>query len=123
MIDGLIVGHHDIGLAVLDVMKSILGGYEHLSYISNTGLSTNELAEKIKSYASNTHNDGLLIFVDLYGGSCWKAAKIAKTEKTHIITGINIPMLLSFIHKRELYSLDDLFGILEKDGKRGIIGE
>lgn len=123
MIAGLIVGHRNIGEAILTAIESISGNPEHLSSISNNGLSTGELTEKIKNFVSSTNNDGLLIFVDVYGGSCWRAAKMAKAPGSHIVTGINLPMLLSFIKKRESFSFDDLPGVLETDGKRGITCE
>ena len=123
MIAGLIVGHHNIGEAILTAIESILGSHKHLSSISNNGLSTGELAEKIKNFASSMNNNGLLIFVDVYGGSCWRAVKMAKVPKSHIVTGINLPMLLSFIQKRESLSFDDLPRVLETDGKRGITCE
>ncbi len=120
MINGLIVGHCDIGESILRVLYSISGCSEHISYISNEGFSTKEMADKIKDTISTNENDGVIIFVDVYGGSCWRAAMIAKTQKSHIITGVNIPMLLSFINKRELFPFNELAEILEKDGKRGI---
>ncbi|MFC1692504.1 PTS sugar transporter subunit IIA [Candidatus Latescibacterota bacterium] len=123
MIEGLIVGHRDIGAGILKALKSISGSFEHLSYISNEGFSTTELVAEIKSSFSSDGENELIIFIDVYGGSCWQAAKIAKPIKSHIITGVNLPMLLSFINKRELFSLDELPAILEKDGKRGIKSE
>ena len=120
MICGLLVGHKDIGEGILRAVKSISGGVENFSYISNDGLSTNELVEKIKAFSDGYKGEGLLVFVDLYGGSCWRASKKAKLENTHIISGANLPMLLSFINKRESVSLDELPVIIENDGKRGI---
>ena len=123
MIKGLIVGHRDIGDGILRALESISGSFKFLSYISNERSSTNELVEKIKAFSNDMQEDGLVIFVDVYGGSCWRAAKMAKLHRTHIVTGINLPMLLSFINKRESFSFDDLPGILETDGKRGITVE
>ncbi|MBT4485088.1 MAG: hypothetical protein HOC71_15595 [Candidatus Latescibacteria bacterium] len=120
MIYGLLVGHRDIGEGILRALKSISGGIENFSCISNDGLSTNELVEKIIAFSDDHKGEGLLIFVDLYGGSCWRASKKAKLKSTHIISGANLPMLLSFINKRESFSLDDLPVIIENDGKRGI---
>ena len=123
MIGGLLVGHRDIGECILRALESISGSFNNFSFISNDGLSTNELVEKIKAFSNNSQGDGLFVFVDLYGGSCWRAAKMAKQHKTHIISGANLSMLLSFINKRESFSFNELSGILEKDGKRGIVSE
>ena len=120
MICGLLVGHSDIGEGIVRALESISGDVDNFFYISNEGLSTNELIEKIKSFSDDHQEEGLLIFVDLFGGSCWRASKMAKLNGTRIISGANLPMLLSFINKRELFSLDELPAIIENDGKRGI---
>jgi len=123
MIGGLIVGHRDLGESLLRVVESIAGDYESLASVSNDGLSTSDLVERIREVSAAMNVDSLFIFVDAYGGSCWKAAKLAQRDNFHIITGLNLPMLLSFIHKRESFPCDELKEILVTDGKRGIRGE
>ena len=123
MVTGLIVGHRDIGEGILRALESISGSFKHLYFISNKGLSTQELTHKIEAFTKDIQVDGLLIFVDVFGGSCWRAAKMAKSQRSHIVTGLNLPMLLSFINKRESFPFNELAGILEIDGKRGITSE
>jgi mannose/fructose-specific phosphotransferase system component IIA len=123
MIEGLIVAHRDLGDCLIRVVESITGTAEALSAISNEGLSTRELSEKIKEEVNKQPGKGILIFVDAYGGSCWQASKLAKTPQTPLITGVNLSMLLSFIHKRKSFPLEELAEILTNDGRRGIIKE
>ena len=120
MIIGLIVGHRNIGEAFLRALESINGVHENIIPISNDGLSTDEIVDKIKAASTNGQDDGTIIFVDVFGGSCWQAAKRAQLPRCCIITGLNLPMLLSFVNKRETLSFDDLSSVLETDGKRGI---
>ena len=120
MIKGLVVGHKNIGEGLLKALKSVSGSFEDIIFISNEGLSTDEIAKNI----SDTYNKGeAILFVDLYGGSCWQAAKKSLKPGCHIVTGVNLPMLLSFINKRETLSSEDLRSVLENDGKRGIVSE
>ena len=123
MIKGLIIGHRDIGKAFIEALESISGRTEHVDCISNKGFSTDELAEKIKSFCSIDCQDGVILFVDIFGGSCWRAAKKAKSSKAHIVTGLNLPMLLSFVQKRKTISIDELPSVIETDGKRAIMSE
>ena len=123
MIKGLIIGHRDIGKAVIEALESISGHAEHVDCISNEGLSTDDLAEKIKSFCRLNCQDGIILFVDVFGGSCWRAAKKAKSSNAHIVTGLNLPMLLSFVQKRETLSIDELPSVMETDGKRAIMNE
>lgn len=122
-IKGLIVGHKDIGNGLLKALESISGSFEDIIYFSNDGLSTKELADKINTACIDCQYNGIIIFVDVYGGSCWRAAKMAKLLRCHIITGLNLSMLLSFVNKRDSFSFDELSSILVTDGKRGITAE
>jgi mannose/fructose-specific phosphotransferase system component IIA len=123
LIHGIIVGHQDIGDAFLRALNSISGSIEHISFISNNGLSTRDIVKKIKDTGNGCKDDGIIIFVDIFGGSCWRAAKLAQLSQCHILTGLNLPMLLSFINKRNSFSFVELPSVLELDGKRGITSE
>ena len=123
MIKGLVVGHRKVSAALLEALESISGTYEYLIPISNDGLSTRELVDKIKGAFSENTDEEVIIFIDVFGGSCWRAAKMAQLPRCHIITGLNLPMLLSFVNKRKTLSFDDLSAVLETDGKRGIKSE
>ena len=120
MIGGVIIAHKDFGESLLRVITSIAGKFEHLASISNDGLSTSELVREIKRVSESMDVDGLFLFVDVFGGSCWQATKMAKLGKAHIVAGISLPMLLSFCHKRETVPFDELSGILETDASRGV---
>lgn len=119
MIKGIIVGHQEIGSVLHRALECISGECENLLYFTTNGLSTKELASDIIESGVNC-DDGVIIFVDVYGGSCWRAAKMAKLPKYHIISGLNLPMLLSFINKRDSYKYEELSKVIENDGKRGI---
>ena len=60
------------------------------------------------------------VFVDVYGGSCWRAARLARLPKAHVITGFNLPMLLSFVTKRTTVPFEEIPSVLNTDGERGI---
>ena len=120
MITGLIVGHRNVSFALMEALESISGNNKNIVPISNDGLSTQETMDKIKDACNHNPGEEVILFIDVFGGSCWRAAKMAKVPRSHIITGLNLPMLLSFVNKRETVSFDELSAILEMDGKRGI---
>jgi len=121
VIRGLIIGHGTVGEGLDSAIQAISGNRGGIMFISNIGRSTADIAEEVRSFTQEHDcSGGLIIFVDLYGGSCWQGAKLAKSSFTHIVTGVNLPMLLSFMNKRDAHAFEDLPGILETDGKRGI---
>ena len=123
MIQGLVIAHSDFGAALQNAVESISGDTDNIVHLSNTGLSTDRLTENIRSVCEKSDHDSVIIFVDVYGGSCWRASKKARIPNAHIITGFNLPMLLSFINKRDSLPFDELAHTLEVDGKRGIKSE
>jgi mannose/fructose-specific phosphotransferase system component IIA len=120
MIMGIIVAHKDAAQGILRSLAGMYGEVGLLAALSNEGLSTNEMSERIFEASGSAGDDGVCVFVDVYGGSCWRAAKLARLPKAHVITGFNLPMLLSFVSKRESVSFGELPDVLAADGKRGI---
>ena len=74
MIQGLLVGHAGFGEALLKALESISGVHEEIIPISNEGLSTHDIAARIQAAANEHHDEGVIIFVDVFGGSCCRAA-------------------------------------------------
>jgi len=68
-----------------------------------------------------------MIFVDFYGGSTYAVTRTivhsyGRSGKATcaVITGINLPMLISFVTKRNEMSFSDLVETVRTDGHRGI---
>jgi len=120
MIHGIIVSHKNAGQGILNALCGMYGDIDRLVALSNEGLSTNELADTIRETARVAEEEGVCVFVDVYGGSCWRAVKLARLRNAHVITGFNLPMLLSFVTKRTTVPLVELPAVLVNDGFRGI---
>jgi mannose/fructose-specific phosphotransferase system component IIA len=120
MILSIIISHKNTGDSLIEAAKSIAGSADRIVSLSNEGLSTNELTTEIQAFCNSHEDEPVIIFVDLFGGSCWRAAKMARAENARIISGLNLPMLLSFIQKRDSVSPEELPEILVNDGHRGI---
>jgi len=120
MIAGIVVTHGSLGKAVLDAVFSIAGDVSNLMWISNEGLSAAELSGAIADAARTLGDLPVVIFVDVFGGSCWRAAKTARVSDSTVVTGFNLAMLLSFVHKRDSVPFSDLAAVLDTDARRGI---
>lgn len=121
----IIFAHGDLGESLRDAIEGMIGECLHFITISNRGVGPEDIESRLEE-AYNQYRDcsAVFIFIDLFGSSCWKAAKLLgmKNKNIHIITGVNLPMLLSFFTKRERYEAEELEYEVKLAGKKGIEG-
>jgi mannose/fructose-specific phosphotransferase system component IIA len=117
MVKGLIITHSDLGRELIQSAQTIIGEAEGLSALSNSKLSGEDLQKQISAEVSASEK--LILFVDCFG-STLVAAKIASAGRSPIICGVNLPLILAFLTKREKFPLEKLVEILLEDGKRSI---
>jgi len=73
-------------------------------------------------------NDGVLVFVDLFGASPYNSVLFnypnfeANAIDVRMISGVNLPMILESCENREHLNLDELFNKVIHTGKEYIIG-
>lgn len=119
MIRAILVTHGTLGQSLYDAAVSVLGPQAGTSVLSNSGLSLEQIQTSVRELLSD---EPTIIMVDLCGGSpfmaCCSLGEI--TGETTIISGINLPMLLSFFTKRDKLSYADLSTTVERDAVRGI---
>ena len=116
MIRAIIIAHGQLASELLNAALTIVSVQEEVITLSNTELSLEELQNSIKDNVVNPQNT--IIFVDCFG-SPFTAAKIAGGD-IPVISGVNLPMLLSFFTKREYLTMNDLINAVINDGKKGI---
>jgi len=123
MTGGIAATHGKLGKSAIEAVINIVGEIDCLISVSNDGLSLNQI-EKILSDAISQLSDctDTIIFVGLRGGSLWNVAnRISKNNpKIYVISGLNLPMLISFITKRNDLTIDELLDVIKKDAIRDI---
>ncbi|MDR1523515.1 MAG: PTS sugar transporter subunit IIA [Endomicrobium sp.] len=100
MIKIAVVAHGNLAKSLVDAAELIVGSQENLYAISNGKNGSLEyLQDKIKNFLSDViDKDGILILTDMMGGSPNNAScKMLDTFNVEIISGVNLPMLLSAI--------------------------
>ena len=70
-----------------------------------------------------TCEEGAVILTDIFGGSATNISLTASKDlaKCHVITGLNLSMLLTAINSRKKLSAKELAEKIEADGKRAVI--
>ncbi|NIA29598.1 MAG: hypothetical protein GWP06_06750 [Actinobacteria bacterium] len=125
MKNAILITHGPIGSAIIEAVRGIMGVDEGLYALSVTDMSLNEISARLAALVNAPENqdDGIIVMASLKGGSCWNvsAAVAGKNPNVRVVSGVNLPMALSFITKRDSLSLDDLVETLETDGQRGVV--
>ena len=123
MIKGVLLSHGQIAQAVFEAAQRILGEIEGIKMLSVTSLSAVDIYRRLEDTVRDIEaEDGVVILASLKGGSGWNAAaKLAKTnDRIEVVSGVNLPMFLSFATKRDKIPFSELAETLRKDAIRGI---
>lgn len=123
MIGGIVLTHGHIGAALINAAESILGEIDNIHALSTKDLSLLDINTKLKQIVSaESWEAGTIIMASLMGGSCWNSGVglARQLPNIEVISGVNLTMLISFLSKRDRYSLPELVEIIQKDTIKGI---
>lgn len=124
MVGAIIVAHSFIGKELIATAEYIVGEMEGISEVSIDCQMDALEARKIISEAIKKvdQGDGVLILTDLFGGSPSNIAfSFLNKETIEVITGVNLPMILTFWNKRKSMGLMELAKSLQLSGRRNIV--
>ena len=116
---GIVIAHGDMASGLIDAVRHIAGpGSDALVPVSNRGLGPDALAAEVRRVASA---EPTIVFTDLQSGSCGFAARrcIQDLPDLVVISGVNLPILLEFVMRRQL-PLNELVPFLLAKGKASI---
>ena len=123
MVGAVIVTHSRIGERLIETAEYMAGRMDGIIAVS-VDLETNvfearrRIAEAVKQV---DRGDGVLILTDLFGGSPSNIAlSFLNPEGIDVITGVNLPMIITFRNKREGRSLLELAKSIQLSGVRSI---
>ena len=116
-VPALLVMHSDLGQALLRAAAAVYGPVEGVEVLSNEGLSREQLEQRITEKVAGWTGGGLLL-TDFWGGSCHVcgAAASRRHGEVVIVTGVNLPMLLDYLHNRDTNGPAELAARLQRKG-------
>jgi mannose/fructose-specific phosphotransferase system component IIA len=120
-VPALLVMHADLSAALLRAAEQVTGPIEGVETISNTGLSRAELEREIIQRVERWTAGGL-VFADFWGGSCHICGASAARGRGEVVvvTGLNLPTLIDYLHNRDKYGVLELAERLQKKGQESI---
>lgn len=120
-VPALIVTHADLGQALVRAAEKVVGTVEGVTLLSNEGRSRADLEQAIEALVQGWSAGGLLL-TDFWGGSCHTcgASAARRHGEVVIVTGVNLPLLLDYLHNRDRMGPADLAERLQLKGRESI---
>lgn len=125
MVKIILVTHGHLAQQMLDTAAQIIGkptddGFAAFSVTAAS--SVEQEAAKLKETLSACQ-DGAVILTDIFGGSATNISLTASKDlpNCHVITGLNLSMLLTAANSRKKMTAKELAEKIEADGKRAVI--
>ena len=124
MVGAVIVAHSLIGKELIATAEYLVGPMNGIATVSiNCKMEAFEARQIISEAMKQVdQGNGVLILTDLFGGSPSNLAfSFLNKEKVEVITGMNLPMILTFWNKRESMGLRELAKTVQLSGRRSIV--
>ena len=121
VVPALLVMHADLASALLRAAEKVYGAIQGVRVLSNEGLSREALEEVIEREVEGWTSGGLML-TDFWGGSCHTCGMAATRRhgEVIIVTGVNLPVLLDYLHNRDRFEPAELADRLQKKGQDSI---
>lgn len=121
LIPALIVTHADLADALVRAAERVVGTFDGVTLLSNEQRSRAELEAAIAEHITHWPHGGVLL-TDFWGGSCHTCAASAgrRGGEVVIVTGVNLPMLLDYLHNRDKFPALELAERLQTKGRDSI---
>ena len=121
----VIVTHTTLAEAFLKATEMILGSVQNAAAVclekEDSGEDMNrKLSKAIQTVGGD--GDGVVVMTDMFGGTPSNISlPLLATGKIEILTGVNMPMILSFFNAKPDMHLSDLVNLLRRAAGEGIV--
>jgi len=120
----VLVSHGEMAVGMLEAARMIVGPQEGIATVCLRESDAVEgLMERVGAAIKEVDTgEGVLILVDLFGASPFNAgARLAmQRDKTEVVSGVNLPMLLELCMQRGQQDLNQLVATARSAGTGGI---
>jgi len=123
MVGILIVSHGRLAEALISSVQSLVGNLQRIKGVSIWPKDREkEIKDRIqKNMAEVDSGDGVVILTDVMGGTPTNLSlSFLEDEKVEVVTGVNMPMLLTLSSYRKGKTLEELGKLVKKSGRRSI---
>ena len=120
-VPALMIMHGGLAVALLEAAAKVYGEIDGVQVLSNDGLDKAQIESRIAEAVTGWREGGLLL-TDFWGGSCHTCAAAAARGNGRILllTGINLAMLLDYLHNRDRFGPEELAERMVQRGRDNI---
>ena len=124
MVGVLIVSHGGFAEALISSLQLLVGKQQKIRGVSIWPKDLEkEIKDRIRQEIVKVNDgDGVVILTDVLGGTATNLSlSFLENEKVELVTGVNMPMLLTLSSYRKGRSLREIGKLVKKSGRRSII--
>ncbi len=124
MVGILVVSHGRLAEALIFSVQFLVGNLKRVKGISIWPRDRKEeVRDRIqKGIGEVDDGDGVVILTDILGGTPTNLSlSVLENKKVEVVTGVNMPMLLTLSSYRKGRSLREIGKLVKKSGRRSII--
>ena len=120
-VPALLVMHGDLARSLLEAARKVYGEIDDVEVLSNESLSRESLEDEINRRVKDWPEGGLVL-TDFWGGSCHicGASVARKRGEILVLTGVNLPVLIDYLHNRDQVPVTELAERLLKKGQESL---
>ena len=124
MIGILVISHGRLAEAIISFVQFLVG---HLEKVKGISIWPKDRKEEIrdriqKGIQEVDEGDGVIILTDLLGGTpTTLSLSVLENKNIEVVTGVNMPMLLTLSSYRRGRSLREICRLAKKSGRRSIV--
>ena len=120
---GVIVTHAGLAEALRAAAAAVAGDAAGLATLSNEGLSQEDLGQRVRALVAGLEAPACIVFVDSRGSSCATGCLFALRDlaNVRVIAGVNLPMLVDFLLRRNDHDLDAMVERLLQRGRSSVL--
>lgn len=123
MIGILVITHGQFGSDLMKTASGIMNESERIDSLNlSRRLDFQTLRDKVKPVIRKLDKgEGVLVLIDAYGGTSYNTTlPLMKDHHINLVTGVNLPMVLSALSNRSRLNLDELAIKVSEDAKKTI---
>jgi len=123
MIGIIVVAHGRLAQALAETAEMIVGpvdGFKECSFCQGTDVD--KLRKMLKTSIKEVNKgQGVILLTDMFGGTPSNISlSFLEDAKVEVITGVNLPMVITALTKREGKNIKELAQILKEHGSNNI---